>query len=542
MTGAAYADLDVNEVEARLYNTGALFYSGVDAARYGVPKETGVSAIFSANLWIGGQVDGELRVTGLYYGRAEFFQFWPGPLGSGATPPADCSIYDRIYVVSRADVARYLKTGEATADLQDWPVELGAPVLDGDGDPANYDLAGGDQPAIWGSQTAWWIMNDVGNEHVQVGSETTSAPLGVEVRAMAFASGAQTPGGPAARSTFYRYAITNRSTSALDSAYVALFVDPDLGNALDDYVGTDTTLQMGYVYNAAEVDSANGGGYGVPPALGFQIAEGPVGYEGEPLGLTASSCHQKFLERTSFEAKYNCMRGLWGDGTPMTAFGYGYNPAPDPPGPDDSETGGPEDVEGAITRFAYTGDPTQSMFWSEENIDRQGSENPDGDRRLVVSSGPFRLAPGETQTVTFALPFAWSDSRLHSVGLLRAFATETLNAIAQGYLEPRRVEPGEGPEEQPEGPTLPANLIVVRPAPNPFTASLALHYKLPETARVHLALYDVLGRELAVLADGVQEAGAYAPSLDASSWPAGVYLVRFAVGGEAQTFPVTRLR
>ncbi len=62
--------------------------------------------------------------------------------------PADCSPFDRIYTVSRDDVAAYYRTGVATDDLRDWPAALGAPVLDGDGDPANYDLAAGDQPAI----------------------------------------------------------------------------------------------------------------------------------------------------------------------------------------------------------------------------------------------------------------------------------------------------------------------------------------------------------------------------------------------------------
>ena len=180
VTGAAYADLDVNEVEARLYNTGALFYGNAGSGRYIVPKATGVWAIYVADLWVSGLVDDEIRVAGSRY---DDFEFWPGPLGANATPPADCSLYDRIYAVSREDVQRYLATGEATDDLRDWPVELGAPVLDGDGDPANYDLAGGDQPAVWGDQTAWWIMNDVGNAH----RETESAPLGLEVRGLCIA-------------------------------------------------------------------------------------------------------------------------------------------------------------------------------------------------------------------------------------------------------------------------------------------------------------------------------------------------------------------
>src|SRR5688572_24828403 len=150
--GRAEGDLDVGDVFARVFNTGSLFFGNQSQAAYIVPKNSGKSPIFAAGLWVGGLADGELRVAGATYAD---FEFWPGPLdpATGRPPnPDDCSAYDRIWRVSRHDVAEYYRTGVAARDLAEWPFDLGAPVLDGDGDSTNYDLAAGDQPAISGDQ------------------------------------------------------------------------------------------------------------------------------------------------------------------------------------------------------------------------------------------------------------------------------------------------------------------------------------------------------------------------------------------------------
>ena len=46
-------------------------------------------------------------------------------------------------------------------------------------------------------------------------------------------------------------------------------------------------------------------------------------------------------------------------------------------------------------------------------------------------------------------------------------------------------------------------------APNPFNAITALRYEIPERSGVTITIYDVMGNEVAVLADKVQEAGRY---------------------------------
>ncbi len=75
--------------------------------------------------------------------------------------------------------------------------------------------------------------------------------------------------------------------------------------------------------------------------------------------------------------------------------------------------------------------------------------------------------------------------------------------------------------------------------PNPFAERATIPYTLAETGPVRLVVYDLLGRELAVLADGLHEAGHFSATLDARVFPAGVYLVRLSAPGVVQTQRIT---
>ena len=80
--------------------------------------------------------------------------------------------------------------------------------------------------------------------------------------------------------TFYNYKMINRSTSVLNNTYFGQWVDPDLGNYQDDYVGCDVSLGLGYCYNGdADDDGAYGYNYDSdypPPAIGVDFFRGPL--------------------------------------------------------------------------------------------------------------------------------------------------------------------------------------------------------------------------------------------------------------------------
>jgi hypothetical protein len=64
--------------------------------------------------------------------------------------------------------------------------------------------------------------------------------------------------------------------------------------------------------------------------------------------------------------------------------------------------------------------------------------------------------------------------------------------------------------------------------PNPFNAETVVSYLLPVNSHVTLKVYDVLGREVKVLADEVQEAGYKTVSFDANELASGMYFYRLS--------------
>jgi hypothetical protein len=526
--------LDVGDARAMAFNTGALFFGNLHQAAYIVPRDSATSPIFSAALWVGGLVGGEVRAVSATYA---LFEMWPGPLdaATGRPPqPDDCSDYDRIWRVSRRDVADSYRTGAASPDLEEWPVHLGAPVLDGDGDPGNYDLAAGDQPAISGDQMLWWVMNDVGGPH----HYAETAPMGIEVRVSAFALGSAPPA--LNQTTFYRYQLVYRGGKSLDSAYVGLYADVDLGWSTDDRVGSDTLRDIGIVFNGEDNDGPPfcTDCYAVPPAFGVQVLDGPVGIpngrdddrdgqideSGERLRMSSFMSvwdwvYPQQSPRNGRET-YQFLQGRWSDGTPVTEGGGGLNPG----------------STNTTTRM-LAGDPVTPRFWSTEcpaSPVSCGSPIQPQDSRFMVASGPFGLTHNASAEWLLAMVFAQGTDRLDSVVELRRAATVVRNAYDTGLLEPRRV-PGF------VGPAPPLSIELRRPAPNPFSDEAVMSVSLPAAAGVRVAMVDVLGREVAVLADGPHEAGPHPIVISGAGLAPGVYVARVWVNGQpAGALPVTR--
>ena len=138
----------------------------------------------------------------------------------------------------------------------------------------------------------------------------------------------------------------------------------------------------------------------------------------------------------------------------------------------------------------------------------------------VISSGPYTINSGSTRSVTFAL--VAGDSSLAN---LQANA----DAAKAKWLSINKTV------GIPDNPSVPLEFQLSQNYPNPFNPTTAISYQLKANSFVSLKVFDVLGREVATLASGVQQAGSYTVHWDGSALPSGVYFYRLRADNTSQS-------
>ncbi len=95
----------------------------------------------------------------------------------------------------------------------------------------------------------------------------------------------------------------------------------------------------------------------------------------------------------------------------------------------------------------------------------------------------------------------------------------------------------------------PSSIYLYQNYPNPFNPATCIKYELSRSSIVRLSIYDLLGREAALLVDGKQEAGVHEVVFDArlpggqgSGLSSGVYVYRLAAGTAVQSRKLLLLR
>lgn len=88
----------------------------------------------------------------------------------------------------------------------------------------------------------------------------------------------------------------------------------------------------------------------------------------------------------------------------------------------------------------------------------------------------------------------------------------------------------------------PASTVLETVYPNPLRGTTTIGFSVPESRDVRLAVYDVLGREVAVLRDGMVAAGSHTVVFDGSALPSGVYVLRMDTEAFVTTQRLTLLR
>jgi hypothetical protein len=83
--------------------------------------------------------------------------------------------------------------------------------------------------------------------------------------------------------------------------------------------------------------------------------------------------------------------------------------------------------------------------------------------------------------------------------------------------------------------TTPTEYALSQNFPNPFNPATVIRYQVPVTSSVRLSVYDLIGREVAVLINETKAPGEYTAKFDAKGLSSGVYLYRLEAGNFAQT-------
>ncbi|MFA5012916.1 MAG: hypothetical protein WC644_13330, partial [Ignavibacteria bacterium] len=413
--------LNSNNISAYFQNTGIFNQNTVNGNTAGLewPKGSGRTACFTSGLCIGCGINGQYaQVMASYRG-----EYAPGTFQNGAwTTNSDFKMYtvrigDNAY--NNPDYANWYKM-----------IPYGAPYKDVNGNHQyddGIDIPGAENA----SQTIFECMGDGDisqrSPFEGFGGGITNPILKAEIYFTAWAY--SIPGIEDVQ--FMSYTIINKGTARWDSTFMGIVVDADLGGGNDDYIGCDTTLNLGYCYNG---DNDDGPGipptYGTaPPAFGIDLLRSPRNkVSGDTLGLTsfiffigtaASPVPCESDPNGEPIPAYNMLQGFKKDRTPFMDI---------------------TQIPPKRTKFTYPGDPETNEGWTEYkgsmqncNGDTTGniiSVNQPNDMRFIMNSGglDFIVNPGDTQKIVLTQLVQRGSDNKNSVTMLKrlSYLAQTL--------------------------------------------------------------------------------------------------------------------
>jgi hypothetical protein len=495
--------LRANSIHARIQSNGALFLGG-QGGYFLVPPTDGalpaVSLLKSAGLWMGGKdANNNIHLAAQLYNENGKTDYYPGLVNSDLTTTnTEFNLVAK--VTSNQINAHIANPSDIQASIYGWPARGNAYFSD----YYNYDLpfswaglAGyldyngnddynpeqGDYPSIQlrgcnhdrsADEMLWTAFSDAG-QHSQSGG----LPLNVEVQVQAL--GFNCPEDSlAARTIYLIYKLQNFNTITLDSCYLGMFLDVEIGNGNDDFIGSIPEEKVVFAYNGDNIDEQ--GFEGAPPVLGIKLLRGPLDSES---GHEITNWHFVTVDESTLtepNAYYNLMTGKKADGTPFPNNG-----------------------------LLYTGNPLDPTEWSEVS-----AGNMPGERKTLVSFGPFKFKPGSLNELILGLSWVRKSPNggvNDNLSILSTSMQGVQDIYDNCFMPPQGCSAAVAVQEQQEQALVPVT-------PNPFHDQIQIGGNGPALNLV--SLWDATGRP--VLQRNLN--GQSQANLQLADLPSGIYFLR----------------
>jgi hypothetical protein len=531
LAAQSYAKVNINNVATFVWNDGRMDISPDGNAGFEYWKGTKIYSVYTSGLYWGGYINNELRVGGTRYTsslRTGFVNDDGSPNITGAFSQVYKVRPDYKTATLYGEMNDENKTEEAirkqyALDFENWPVHLGAPYYDTNKN-GRYDK-GKDIPGFLNAdQTLWFISNDMVVDKDEVYplpfiSRQTNIELQTTVWACSqndFLKGV----------VFKKYKLINKSkTDTIKQMHAGMFCDSDLAYPGNDLNGCDTTLHLGYSYNGNDFDYNY---VNKQPVMGFLLLKGACvpGTTEDQIFVDGKRIRsKKDLLMTSFSSYWP--EYTWGIEPFVPTLNFYYYHL-------QGMTSKGHLVPNPFTKITSTkqssGDPVKGTGWIDNYFQVPG------DRIFVISSGPFNMAPGDTQEIIFAQIVTSSTSRLGSISYLKYLAKYVKDFYGNGMV-PKTTDV----EKETE---LPTHFSLEQNYPNPFNPSTTIEYAIPRAEHVTVKVYDVLGREIATLVDEFKQAGTYNSQFSIGNYQlgSGVYFYILQAGEYISTKKMVLLK
>ncbi len=454
--------------------------------------------------------NGDTLVSGGYFGGSNHL---PGAILPNGRPDDPSKEIYKIWHLNKKWASPFIPEIDSFKRLfkynyDHWPVEIGAPWEDLDND-GNY-MPSIDRPYLYPDEILYFVTNGLDTNYSYYTRKCR--PSGLEFRTTVY---------DFERSNFlrdvvfYEVTVINKSGKRLNKAEFSFYADISISNHLANYAGCDTTLSLGFGYNKIESSPFN---RGVIPAVGVVVLKGALPGEKNMNSYSVWEEDSYLIPPPdpnsslfSFNS-YNLQSGKYANG----------NPYIDP-------------LTGKVTKYMNYGDPESGTGWLDGKYDS-------GERSISLNSGPVDLFPGDTAKVVYAIVAAQGSDHLNSVTKLK----EKVKLVSKFYKDSLASKTNVH-----SGYIFPKEYRLKQNYPNPFNSSTTIEFILPaQNANndsdfyiINLEIYDILGRRVAKLFDGIESAGRYKIQFNAENLSSGVYIYRLKTQNfriKSQTFEETK--